>query len=191
MWCKSIKLTGIKGRQKSGFVKPQRGLISITAVFNPGDLASISINAGGIERLYFSLRFFNKGICLPPLKEQLKFVEEYKSLETHKWELDKELTHQLDLVKQLRQAFLREAMQGKLTSEWRTSHPELVDGANSASELLAKIKAEKEQLIKEKKIKKQKSLPPITQEEIPFEITESWEWCKIGDISNSIVPNRD
>lgn len=38
---------------------------------------------------------------------------------------------------------------------------------------------------------KQKPLPPITEDEIPFETPENWVWCKIGDISTSIVPNRD
>lgn len=92
-----------------------------------------------------------------------------------------ELTHQLDLVKQLRQAFLREAMQGKLmvNDEWS-----MVNEGETGAELLERIKAEKDQLIKEKKIKKQKLLPPITEEEIPFEIPENWVWCRLGDIRN-------
>jgi len=93
-------------------------------------------------------------------------------------DLSSELTHQLDLVKQLRQAFLREAMQGKLVPQNPNDEP--------ASELFAKIKAEKELLIKEKKIKKQKPLPPIAEEEIPFEIPESWEWCRLGDVCKKI-----
>nr|WP_024791540.1 hypothetical protein [Lebetimonas sp. JS032] len=45
-----------------------------------------------------------------------------------------------------------------------------------ASELLKRIKAEKEKLIKKKKIRKEKPLPPITQEEIPFELPDGWVW---------------
>lgn len=93
-----------------------------------------------------------------------------------------ELTHQLDLVKQLRQAFLREAMQGKLVPQDPNDEP--------ASVLLEKIKAEKERLVKQKKIKKRKPLPPITEEDlpagkagIPFEIPENWVWCRLGEIS--------
>lgn len=96
-----------------------------------------------------------------------------------------ELTHQFNLVKKLRQAFLREAMQGKLTAEWREQNPDV----ETATELLAEIKAEKEQLINDppagragKKIKKQKPLPPITKEEIPFEIPENWVWCRLGEV---------
>jgi len=118
-------------------------------------------------------------VPLPPLEEQLKFVEEYSLLEQSKNELDIEISHQLSLVKQLRQAFLREAMQGKLSSEWRGNHPELVEGSASAAVLLEKIKAEREQLIKEKKIKKQKPLPPVKEDEIPFEIPKSWVWTSI------------
>ncbi|QYH38374.1 hypothetical protein GYM62_05995 [Algoriphagus sp. NBT04N3] len=98
--------------------------------------------------------------------------------------LSSELTHQLDLVKQLRQAFLREAMQGKLVPQSRK-----LSGPNDepASVLLEKIKAEKERLIKEKKIKKQKPLPPITQDEIPFDIPENWVWCRLGQVTQSMT----
>lgn len=92
-------------------------------------------------------------------------------------EISSELTHQLDLIKQLRQAFLREAMQGKLV---RSS--ELRVGSETGHDLLAKIKAEKAQLIAEKKLKKEKELPPITEDEIPFEIPEHWAWCRLGEI---------
>ena len=99
-----------------------------------------------------------------------KFVNAQKS--TNK--IDSELTYQLDLLTQLRQAYLREAMQGKLVPQ---------DSNNeSASILLERIKAEKEVLVKEKKIKKQKPLSPITEEEIPFDIPENWVWCRLGEI---------
>lgn len=86
-----------------------------------------------------------------------------------------ELTHQLSLVKQLRQAFLREAMQGKLVAQDPQDEP--------AAQLLAKIKAEKERLIGEKKIKKEKELPPIGVEEVPFEVPEGWVWCRLGELA--------
>lgn len=93
-------------------------------------------------------------------------------------ENNNELSKQLDLVKQLRQAFLREAMQGKLVPQDPNDEP--------ASNLLKKIKAEKEKLIKEGKLKKQKPLPPITKDEIPFEIPENWVWCRLGEICEKI-----
>ena len=53
----------------------------------------------------------------------------------------------------------------------------------SASELLARIQAEKERLVKEGKIKKQKPLPPISEDEKPFALPEGWAWCRLGEIS--------
>ena len=74
----------------------------------------------------------------------------------------------------LKNSILQLAVQGKLVEQ----RPE----EGTAKELLAQIKAEKEQLIKEKKIKKTKPLPEITEDEIPFEIPESWEWVRLGKI---------
>ena len=73
----------------------------------------------------------------------------------------------------LRQSVLQAAIQGKLTKQL----PE--DGA--AADVLASIKAEKEQLIKNKKIKKEKPLAPIPADEIPFDIPENWEWIHFVD----------
>lgn len=127
-------------------------------------------------------------IPLPPtIEEQLKFVESYKQLENQSSELSTELTHQLDLVKQLRQSFLREAMQGKLLSPPLSEERGLGDGpprgeVETGQQLLSKIKAEKAQLIAAKKLKKEKDLPPIKAEDIPFEIPEHWTWCRLGEI---------
>lgn len=85
-------------------------------------------------------------------------------------------------VQQLRESILQLAVQGKLTTKWRNEHPELISGENSAHSLLQKIKAEKAQLIKEKKIKKEKPLPAITEEEIPFAIPDGWVWCRLEDL---------
>lgn len=90
-----------------------------------------------------------------------------------------ELTHQLDLVKRLRQSFLREAMQGKLVAPSN-------DG-ETGQQLLEKIKAEKAQLIAAKKLKKEKDLPPIKPEDIPFEIPEHWTWCRLNDVCDDII----
>ena len=93
--------------------------------------------------------------------------------------ISSELTHQLDLVKQLRQAFLREAMQGKLVEQNEADEP--------ATELLAKIKGEKEQLIKEKKIRQGKLQEAETLDELLFDIPNHWEWCKLDEISKNIT----
>jgi type I restriction enzyme S subunit len=121
-------------------------------------------------------------IPVPSLVDQRRFVENYKVLEEKSNTLSTELTHQLDLVKQLRQAFLREAMQGKLVPQDKRDEP--------ASMLLQKIKTEKEKLIKAGKLKKQKELPPIKPEDIPFEIPKSWVWCRLGEITTLITDGK-
>jgi len=93
--------------------------------------------------------------------------------------LASEITNQLDLVKQLRQSFLREAMQGKLVQENPHDEP--------TSQLLKKIIAEKEKLVKEKKLKKEKELSPINESDIPFDIPNNWIWCKLGNICQKIT----
>ena len=75
----------------------------------------------------------------------------------------------------LKNSILSLAIKGKLV-EQRAEE-------GTAKELLKNIKAEKEKLIKEGKIKKSKPLPAITEDEIPFEIPSSWEWVHLKDIA--------
>lgn len=121
-------------------------------------------------------------IPLPSLAEQLEFVEKYKILEENSQSIEIEFQNQLSLVKQLRQSFLSEAMQGKLVTA--PSSQVSAGGEATGQQLLARIKAEKAQLIKDKKLKKEKELPPIKPEEIPFEIPKDWVWCRLGEIGN-------
>lgn len=130
---------------------------------------------GGIKTEIKPKHILPLKVCIPTnVDEQRKVVDsldqQNNTIETQ----SSELAHQLDIVKQLRQAFLREAMQGKLVPQDERDEPAYL--------LLEKIKAEKERLVKEGKIKKQKSLPPITEKEIPFEIPEGWEWCRLGEV---------
>ena len=92
-------------------------------------------------------------------------------------------TNTLDFDAQaLRERILDLAMRGKLVPQDPNDEP--------ASVLLEKIKAEKEELVKEKKIKKTKSLPEITDDEKPFDIPDSWEWVRLGDLGNYIQRGR-
>lgn len=77
-------------------------------------------------------------------------------------------------VDALKQTILQLAVMGKLVPQDPNDEP--------ASELLKRIAQEKAQLVKEGKIKKQKSLPPISDEEKPFELPEGWEWSYLSDI---------
>lgn len=134
-------------------------------------------SSGITHRKYLDEKFFlNYEILLPTVDEQLIQIEKIKSQKNSFNELSTELTHQLTLVKKLRQQLLQDAVQGKLVEQSRKHSGE------PARELLQKIKAEKEKLIAEKKLKKEKELPPIKPEEIPFEIPENWVWCRLGDL---------
>ncbi|HBC3418396.1 restriction endonuclease subunit S [Vibrio parahaemolyticus] len=83
-------------------------------------------------------------------------------------------------IDQLKQTILQLAVMGKLVPQDPNDEP--------ASELLKRIAEEKAQLVKEKKIKKQKALPPISEDEKPFELPSGWEWCRLLEV---IDPERD
>lgn len=113
--------------------------------------------------------------------EYIKLISKIEIIDN--WELlNTEINSQKKLLTQLKQSILQEIIQGKLTEDWRANNPELISGSNSATALLKRIKAEKAQLIKDKKIKKEKPLPSITKEEIPFELPKGWVWCRLGEI---------
>lgn len=113
-------------------------------------------------------------IPIPPIEVQYDIVSIFEALEETNYTLQDEQSHQLSLLKKLRQQILQDAVQGKLVPQDPIDEP--------ASVLLERIKAEKEKLVRENKIKKEKPLPPIRLEEIPFEIPENWSWCRLSEI---------
>jgi type I restriction enzyme, S subunit len=139
-------------------------------------LRQIKLHARGTVRQ--ALRF--EDLCeielsIPDFEEQQTLFGKLDTQQKFANNLTTELDHQLALVKELRQAYLREAMQGKLVRQDERDEP--------AEILLEKIKAEKEKLVAEKRIKKDKPLPSIGAEEIPFEIPSNWTWCRLGECS--------
>ncbi|WP_174266684.1 restriction endonuclease subunit S domain-containing protein [Methanoplanus limicola] len=81
-------------------------------------------------------------------------------------------------IKKLRELILQLAVQGKLVPQ----NP----GDEPASVLLEKIKDEKQNLIKTGQIKKQKPLPPIDEDEVPYDLPEGWIWTRLGHIIQKI-----
>ena len=77
-------------------------------------------------------------------------------------------------VAELRQSILQAAVQGKLLPHNPQDKP--------ASELLKRIQQDKAQLVKEGKLKKEKPLPPVSEDEVPFDLPEGWVWCRLGEI---------
>lgn len=123
-------------------------------------------------------KFFNQTVLLPHGNEQEALLKKILTFKRFQSDMDYEIINQKKLLTQLKQSILQEAINGKLTDEWRKANP----NTEPASELLKHIKIKKEKLIKEKKIKKEKQLSSINEEEIPFELPENWNWCKLGDI---------
>ena len=117
-------------------------------------------------------------IPLPDIEKQKAILSQFLRVENEDRELKSELTYQQILIKKLRQQILQEAIEGKLTAEWRADN----QNAEPASELLKKIAAEKAELVKGKNIKKQKALHPISDEEKPFQLPEGWAWCRIDEV---------
>lgn len=129
-------------------------------------LAQLNLNTTLVKDLTFPL---------PPLPEQHRIVRKIEELFKICDEIEERGISIEEKVKELKSQILQSAIQGKLVPQDPNDEP--------ASVLLEKIKAEKEKLIKEGKIKRQKSLPEIKPEEIPFEVPEGWEWVRLGTIS--------
>lgn len=106
-------------------------------------------------------------------KEQKAIALHFFEKEAKFNQLNEHISYQLTQLENLNQAILQEAVQGKLVKQDTKDEP--------ASELLKRIKAEKA-----KSGKKEKPLPPIKPEEIPFEIPENWVWCRLGEIAKQI-----
>lgn len=122
-------------------------------------------------------------IPVPTLAEQKKALSKLDSMSGEHAELLLETDKQLELLKQLRQQILQDAIEGKLTADWRKKNPALITGENHASKLLEKIKSEKSRLIQQGKLKKEKPLPPITEAVKPFPLPDGWVWCRLGEIA--------
>ena len=104
------------------------------------------------------------------LRKSSRLFDNLKGIET-------ELTHQRALLTRLRQSILQDAVQGRLTAQWRQAHP----NQEPASELLRRIREAKAATGK-----KEKPLPPVREEEMPFELPEGWVWSRLGEISSKI-----
>lgn len=140
-----------------------------------------SINQTNLKK--YELPYFD-------IKQQDLWIEKLKNTLAKKNLLDEELSHQQTLLKKLRQQILQESIEGKLTTEWRKKNPD----AEHASELLKRIQTEKEQLVKDKKIRKQKPLPAISEEEKFFALPKGWVWSRLGhfgEIKGGGTPSKN
>ena len=138
-------------------------------------------NATGTTIKNVSLKVMRELVIpIPPLNEQKRIVEKIEELmllvEAYEesWKRLEELNKKFP--EDMKKSLLQEAIRGKLV-EQRAEE-------GTGEELFKTIQAEKKKLIKEVKIKKQKALPEITEDEMPFKIPESWKWVRLGEISD-------
>lgn len=132
---------------------------------------------GGIKTEIKPRHLLPLEISIPDLQTQQEIVKKI-SLQLKKTEqLSVEIESQKNYIKQLRQNILQEAIEGKLTADWRKQNPVQKGNPDYDAEALF------ERIQKERNgEKKQKVLSPITDEEKTFEIPEGWKWVRLGEI---------
>ena len=154
----------------------------------------------GSQRLAVNV-FLNVEIPLPDVNVQRKILAKVSKKITSIALLDDETEKQKSYAKQLRQNILQEAIEGKLTADWRKQHPvqkgnpdydaealfEQIQNEKYHTDLFAPNGAhtKKAKSVSSEPIRvtrKEKTLPPVTEDEIPFEIPAGWKWVRLGEI---------
>lgn len=135
---------------------------------------------GGIKTEIKPKHLLPLEITIPDLKAQKEIVKKISENLCNVENLKKEIESQENYTRQLRQNILQEAIEGKLTVEWRKSNPVKKSNPDFDAEALF------EQI---QKGKKTKNLAPITDEEKSFEIPDGWKWVRLGEIINEPPKN--
>lgn len=125
-------------------------------------------------------------VPLPPLEEQYRIISKIDKLMSFCDELEAEEkklnTLEAHFTEYLPKSILQEAVRGKLVPQDAHEEP--------ASELLKRIQKEKAQLVKAGKIKKERPLPPVSEDEVPYDLPKGWVWCRCGNIVD-LISGRD
>ena len=117
-------------------------------------------------------------IDVPNIETQLEIVKSINNIKNTNNLLNDKILEQEEYVHELRKSVLQKAVEGKLVPQYPDEEP--------ASELLKKIKVKKGKWIKEGKIKKEKSLPQIKENETPYVLPNGWMWCNLNDLAINI-----
>lgn len=140
----------------------------------------VKATATGTSKLAINRKSFsNYQIYLVDIEKQNQLLHKLDKMKSISDGLLQTIQQQQKYAEMLRQSILQQAVEGKLCEQDPNDEP--------ASVLLEKIKAEKERLIAEKKIKKQKPLPPISEEKKTFDLPKGWEWCRLGELVTSVT----
>ena len=143
----------------------------------------IKMGAGGAQPNISKEKIVNFLMPLPPLAEQKRIVAKIEELLPLVDRYEQAWTKLEDFNRRfpedMKKSILQQAIQGKLVEQ----RPE----EGTAQELYEQIQAEKQRLIKEGKLKKEKPLPEITEDEKAFEIPEGWMWVRLGTLTEAIT----
>lgn len=159
-------------------IEPKYLLYFISSFFNK-EQCKPNIHKSG--QAFYNLKksgFIEQPICVPPLAEQKRIVAKIEELFPYidryerAWRKLEEVNKRFPV--DMQKSILQMAIQGKLV-------PQLPE-EGTGEELYQQIQAEKQELVKAGKIKKEKPLPEITEDELPFDIPESWMWATLGDL---------
>ena len=170
--------------QRTVLVRPMQNRIDsywlAYFILSPYSYSSLVGKSTGTTVAHVNLSDFRPFVLpLPPIAEQHRIVAKIEELlpKVEEYGKAQDALNKLneELPERLKKSILQEAIEGRLVPQDPNDEP--------ASVLLAKIRKEKEQLVKEGKLKKKDLIEtPISEDEIPFEIPESWEWCRLMDI---------
>lgn len=136
---------------------------------------------GGMIKHYGPTHLRKMYIPLPPLVEQKRIVAKIEELlpyvDRYAAAYEKLEQFNVKFPEDIKKSILQYAIQGKLVEQRQEE--------GTGEELYRQIQAEKQRLIKEGKIKKEKPLPEISDDEIPFDIPESWKWVRLPEVGTS------
>ena len=153
-------------------------LLSSPMVYNQfcGRVAGAVVNNLNSDKVALTV------VPIPPIEEQHRIASKIEELlpyvDRYAEAYEKLERFNAKFPEDMKKSILQYAIQGKLVEQ----RPE----EGTAEELYQQIQKEKQKLIKEGKIKKEKPLPEITEDEIPFEIPESWKWVRLMELCKSI-----
>lgn len=147
------------------------------------DLVATLTPTGSAQKAIHERDLLPLEILIPDLPEQERIASEISQKLEKIEQLSSEIEKQKSYAKQLRANILQDAIEGKLSADWREKHPVKKGAPDYDAEALF----EKIQIEKQEKGKKQKPLPAITEDEKPFAIPTNWKWVRLGEIIDSIV----
>ena len=178
---KHVEFDFVVGADGVKIFEPIDGIVTADFLFYVFLFYSKDLNkVGGYSRHYKFIK--NKPVPLPPLAEQQRIVAKIEELLPLIDRYEQAWSKLEDFNKRfpvdMQKSILQMAIQGKLV-------PQLPE-EGTGEELFQQIQAEKQALIKAGKIKKEKPLPEIAEDEIPFDIPESWKWVSVGSVCTNI-----